>query len=160
MSLYDAIGSVVCNGSYGTIVLDHLAADGTGLLAGQIAVVAVLQVNADLPWCSFSILKRTFPRWKEGLTPGGFREMANRFCVQFTDEFVMDSNALCKGRAPMCGLYIAVRQLLGADLDAVHKGDKRLSVKGLNVCALPGQIKESAELLSGFVHVAWSSQRN
>ena len=29
-------------------LLDHLAADGTGLLAGQIAVVAVLQVNADL----------------------------------------------------------------------------------------------------------------
>lgn len=32
----------------GTYVLDHLAADGTGLAAGQIAVVALLQVDADL----------------------------------------------------------------------------------------------------------------
>ena len=30
-------------------LLDHLAADGTGLAGGQIAVVAFLQVHADLP---------------------------------------------------------------------------------------------------------------
>ena len=29
--------------------LDHLSADGTGLLAGQVAVIALLQVHADLP---------------------------------------------------------------------------------------------------------------
>ena len=34
--------------------LDHLAADGAGFAGGQVAVVAVLQVDADLPWCSFS----------------------------------------------------------------------------------------------------------
>ena len=28
---------------------DHLAADGAGLLAGQVAVVALLQTDADLP---------------------------------------------------------------------------------------------------------------
>ena len=45
--------STVCTGivrsSYGTHLLDHLAADGTGLTAGQIAVVALLQVDAHLP---------------------------------------------------------------------------------------------------------------
>ena len=40
--------------SYGTLVLDHLAADGTGLAGGQIAVVALLEVDADLPWCVFT----------------------------------------------------------------------------------------------------------
>ena len=34
--------------SYGAIVLDHLAADGTGLAGGQVAVVALLEVDADL----------------------------------------------------------------------------------------------------------------
>ena len=34
--------------SYGTLVLDHLAADGTGLAGGQVAVVALLEVDADL----------------------------------------------------------------------------------------------------------------
>ena len=35
--------------SYGTHLLDHLAADGTGLAGGQVAVVALLEVDADLP---------------------------------------------------------------------------------------------------------------
>ena len=30
-------------------LLDHLAADGAGLTGGQVAVVAFLQVDADLP---------------------------------------------------------------------------------------------------------------
>ena len=37
------------HGSYGTHLLDHLAADGTGLAGGQVAVVALLEVDADLP---------------------------------------------------------------------------------------------------------------
>ncbi len=37
-------------------LLDHLAADGTGFPGGQVAVVALLQVDANFPWCSFSIL--------------------------------------------------------------------------------------------------------
>ena len=39
-------------------MFDHLAANGTGLTAGQIAIVALLQVDANLPWCSVSISKR------------------------------------------------------------------------------------------------------
>lgn len=35
--------------SYGTHLLDHLATDGTGLAGGQVAVVALLEVDADLP---------------------------------------------------------------------------------------------------------------
>ena len=34
--------------TYGPNLLDHLAADGAGLAGGQVAVVAVLQVDADL----------------------------------------------------------------------------------------------------------------
>ena len=37
-------------------LLDHLAADGTGLTAGQVTVVTVLQVNADFSGCTFYIL--------------------------------------------------------------------------------------------------------
>ena len=44
--------SAVCAGivrsSCGTHLLDHLAAHGTGLLAGQVAVVALLQVDTHL----------------------------------------------------------------------------------------------------------------
>ena len=35
-------------------LLDHLAADRAGLAGGQIAVVALLEVDADLPWCVFT----------------------------------------------------------------------------------------------------------
>ena len=48
------------HGSYGAHLLDHLAADGTGLAGGQVAVVALLEVDADLPWCTPSILKSPF----------------------------------------------------------------------------------------------------
>ena len=40
--------------SYGTHLLDHLAAHGTGLAAGQVAVVALLQIDAHLLWCVFT----------------------------------------------------------------------------------------------------------
>ena len=40
--------------------LHHLAANGTGLLAGQVTVVAFLQVDTDLPWCSRFILSGDF----------------------------------------------------------------------------------------------------
>ena len=35
--------------SYGTLVLDHLAADGAGFAGGQVTVVTVGQVHANLP---------------------------------------------------------------------------------------------------------------
>ncbi len=38
-------------------LLDHLAADRARLTGGQIAVIALLQVDANLPWCTFAILK-------------------------------------------------------------------------------------------------------
>ena len=37
-------------------LLDHLAADGAGLTGGQVTVVAVLQVDTNLPWCPFYIV--------------------------------------------------------------------------------------------------------
>ena len=40
--------------SYGRHLLDHLAADGAGLAAGQVAVVTVLQVDAHLLRCVFT----------------------------------------------------------------------------------------------------------
>ena len=35
-------------------MFNHLAADRAGLAGGQIAVVALLKVDADLPWCVFT----------------------------------------------------------------------------------------------------------
>lgn len=35
-------------------LFNHLAADRAGLAGGQIAVVALLEVDADLPWCVFT----------------------------------------------------------------------------------------------------------
>ena len=46
--------------SYGAHLLDHLAADGAGLTGGQVAVVAVLQIHADLPRCIFYLLNLIF----------------------------------------------------------------------------------------------------
>lgn len=42
------------HGVYGTHLLDHLAAHRAGLAAGQVAVVALLQVDAHFPWCVFT----------------------------------------------------------------------------------------------------------
>ena len=45
-----AFGVAICaeefRCSYGTVFLDHLAADGAGFSGGQVAVVALLQVDA------------------------------------------------------------------------------------------------------------------
>ena len=46
MAVCDAVCSMECKGSYGTILFDHLAADGAGLTGGQVTVVTVLQVDA------------------------------------------------------------------------------------------------------------------
>ena len=51
MAVGGAIDAGDLNCSYGPHVLDHLAADGAGFARGQVAVVALLQVDADLPWC-------------------------------------------------------------------------------------------------------------
>ena len=51
VALCYAVCSMECEGSYGTILFDHLAAHGTGLAGGQVTVVAVGQVDTDLGSC-------------------------------------------------------------------------------------------------------------
>ena len=58
---------LISRSSYGTHLLDHLAADGAGFPGGQIAVVALLQVYADLPWCPFYILNSPNTGTVEGI---------------------------------------------------------------------------------------------
>ena len=56
MPLHDPVFSRKSRGSYGAHVLDHLAADGAGFAGGQVTVVTVGQVHANLPWCLFYIV--------------------------------------------------------------------------------------------------------
>lgn len=49
MPLHDPVISCKSRGSYGAHVLDHLAADGAGFAGGQVTVVTVGQVHANLP---------------------------------------------------------------------------------------------------------------
>ena len=44
-----AVGALITHSSYGSHLLAHLAATRAGLTGGQVAVVALLQVDADLP---------------------------------------------------------------------------------------------------------------
>ena len=46
MSRGNPVNSLISRSSYRTHLLDHLAADGAGFTAGQVAVVAALQVEA------------------------------------------------------------------------------------------------------------------
>ena len=62
MPLHDPVISCKSRGSYGAHVLDHLAADGAGFAGGQVTVVAVGQVHANLPWCLFYIVNVKLPR--------------------------------------------------------------------------------------------------
>ena len=41
-------------------LLDHLAAHGAGLAAGQVSVVALLQIDTHLPWCVFTTKTRFY----------------------------------------------------------------------------------------------------
>jgi hypothetical protein len=47
MAMCDAVCSMECKGSYGTILFDHLAAHRAGLTGSQVTVVTVLQVHAN-----------------------------------------------------------------------------------------------------------------
>ena len=49
MTNCDSIISDIIFGSCGAYVLDHLAADGAGFPGGQVAVIAVGQVDANFP---------------------------------------------------------------------------------------------------------------
>ena len=46
-----AVCTLECKGAYGPVIFDHLAADGACLAGGQVAVVAVGQVDADFGSC-------------------------------------------------------------------------------------------------------------
>ena len=59
--------SLIARTPHGTHFLDHLAADGTGFPGGQVTVVAVLQIHADLPWCPFYILNSPNTGTVEGI---------------------------------------------------------------------------------------------
>ena len=48
-------------------LLNHLAADGAGFTGGQVTVVAVGQVDANLPWCPFYILNSPNTGTVEGI---------------------------------------------------------------------------------------------
>lgn len=52
-----AVCPFIIRSSYGFHDVDHLAADRTSLTGSQITVIALLQVDADLPWCTCAILK-------------------------------------------------------------------------------------------------------
>ena len=54
MLVYIPICPVYHYCSYWTYMFDHLAANGTGLTAGQVAIIALLQVDADFLWCFFT----------------------------------------------------------------------------------------------------------
>ena len=93
-------------------LLDHLAAHGTGLTGADVAVVALLQVDANLPWCTSSILSGLFSRTFSAVFS------------QFSNKFVEDTHALPVGLiGPGGNLVSAVFIDLGANLDAVYKGD-------------------------------------
>ena len=48
VALCDAVSSMESKESYGTILFDHLAADAACLTGGQVTVVTVGQIDADL----------------------------------------------------------------------------------------------------------------
>ena len=47
---------IILRGSYGTHLLDHLAADAACFPGSQVAVVAVGQVDAHFRWCTYYIV--------------------------------------------------------------------------------------------------------
>ena len=55
--IFSPICTLKLHSSYRTHYINHLAAYGTSLLRSQVAVVALLQVDADLLWCVFTSKK-------------------------------------------------------------------------------------------------------
>ena len=61
MPLHDPVFSRKSRSSYGAHVLDHLAADGAGFAGGQVTVVTVGQVHANLAGSLHLKLVHRFP---------------------------------------------------------------------------------------------------
>ena len=107
--------SAVCAGivrsSFGTHLLDHLAADGTGLAGGQVAVVALLEVDADLPWCVFTTKTQFY--FEVNTHQGGLmffnllkicypRYFTHRVFCNFSNKAIEDTDALPIGCSWPC----------------------------------------------------------
>ena len=60
-----ALSLIFCS-SPGTHLLYHLTPDGTCLAGGQVTVVAVGQVDTDLPWCTYYIVNSPDESGSEG----------------------------------------------------------------------------------------------
>ena len=58
MARCGTICPLIIRSSYGCHDVDHLTTDRASLTGSQIAVIALLQVDANLPWCSCTILKQ------------------------------------------------------------------------------------------------------
>lgn len=52
--IFSPICTLKMHSSYRTHYINHLAAYGTSLLRSQVAVVALLQIDAHLLWCVFT----------------------------------------------------------------------------------------------------------
>ena len=118
---------LIVRSSYGPHLLDHLAADGAGFAGGQVAVVALLEVDADLPWCPFYLLN--FPC---GVGSFGFQNgrshLTDGFVPNFADELVEDPNALLILGILPGHLLIPFWQDFFTDLNAVNEGNKGITV--------------------------------
>ena len=67
--------------SFGRQVLDHLAADGAGLTGGQVAVVAVGQVDTHFPWCTYYIVNSPDKSVSTGLEAPGTNSRTGSFTI-------------------------------------------------------------------------------
>jgi len=56
MTRCNTVMPLTVRSSFGTHLLDHLAADGACFPGGQVAVVAVGQIDAHLRWCTYYIV--------------------------------------------------------------------------------------------------------
>lgn len=89
-------------------LLNHLAADRAGLAGGQIAVVALLKVDADLPWCVFTTKTQFYfevNTHQDGLMFFGLLKICYpcyipyRVFCDFSNKAVKDTNTLPVGSA-------------------------------------------------------------
>lgn len=87
-------------------LLNHLAADRAGLAGGQIAVVALLEVDADLPWCVFTTKNQFY--FEVNTHQGGLMSfdllkicypcyIPHRVFCDFSNKAVKDTNTLPVG---------------------------------------------------------------
>ena len=127
-----SVGSCKFYGSYGNHLLDHLAADGTGFAGSQVAVIAVGQVDANLPWCPFYIVNslfRGFLGWFWGLRWKHPRWLR----IQLTDEFIEDSDALLIAAILPRHFLVTLWEHFLTNFNAVNESHNRFAIKSFDV---------------------------